>query len=223
MKRRAFLICLICSVIILGYIFQINRWDKYYANKVYQPPQELIVKASHYFQNPGFAVDLGCGPGNEAAYLLANGWKVLAIDREPSATGLVSSRKDIHSHERLMTLTASFDQALNWDELPDADLIYASNAIPFCHPLKFASLWNNIKQKIVRGGRFAGHFFGPHYQGFSEKDRKLMTFLSLEEVKALFEGFTIEYFNEIEQDDISGTGIPIHAHIFEVIAKKKLE
>lgn len=223
MKHYILLTCLICSAFLLIYSFQINKWDKYYANKIYQSPQELIVKAAYYFQNPGFAIDIGCGAGNEAIYLIARGWKVLAIDCEASATKIVSDRKDIASHERLATLTASFNHNLNWDQLPEADFIYASNALPFCHPAEFARVWNHIKAKLVPGGRFAGHFFGPCYQGFSNKDRKEMTFLALEEVNVLFDGFTIEYLNEIEQDDVSGTGIPVHAHIIEVIATKKNE
>lgn len=31
---------------------------------------------------PDFAIDLGCGVGRDTIYLLHNGWKVLAIDKE---------------------------------------------------------------------------------------------------------------------------------------------
>ena len=31
---------------------------------------------------PDFAIDLGCGAGRDTIYLLHNGWKVLAIDKE---------------------------------------------------------------------------------------------------------------------------------------------
>ena len=37
---------------------------------------------------PGKAYELGCGPGNDAAYLAEEGWKVTAVDISPSAIKL---------------------------------------------------------------------------------------------------------------------------------------
>ncbi len=37
---------------------------------------------------PGIAYDLGCGPGNDAAYLTQQGWKVTAVDIAESAIAL---------------------------------------------------------------------------------------------------------------------------------------
>jgi SAM-dependent methyltransferase len=37
---------------------------------------------------PGQAYELGCGPGNDAAYLAQKGWDVTAVDIAPSAIGL---------------------------------------------------------------------------------------------------------------------------------------
>lgn len=47
-----------------------------------------------------------------------------------------------------------------------------------------------------------------------------MTFLSLEQVKALFRGsFEIETLRETEEDGEASTGLK-HWHVFEVIARK---
>ena len=48
-----------------------------------------------------------------------------------------------------------------------------------------------------------------------------MTFFTKKEIYGLFEGFTIEYFQEQEEDGKSGTGQVIHSHIFDVIAQKQ--
>lgn len=37
---------------------------------------------------PGKAYDLGCGPGNDTAYLAKEGWKVTAVDISPTAVKL---------------------------------------------------------------------------------------------------------------------------------------
>ncbi len=38
--------------------------------------------------DPGKAYDLGCGPGNDAAFLAREGWKVTAVDISPTALQL---------------------------------------------------------------------------------------------------------------------------------------
>lgn len=50
-----------------------------------------------------------------------------------------------------------------------------------------------------------------------------MTFLTKEQLIKLLDGFDIEYFQEIEEDGTSGTGLKCHSHIFYVIAKKTTE
>ncbi len=222
MKCKIVVMLLLSGLIFL--LFNIlwgNKWEKYYKNKIYQPPQELVQKAIHSFKNPGKAIDLGCGIGNDVAFLLKNGWQVWAIDNQPKAIEMLKARKDIDSFDRLVTVTAGFDDELKWSDLPSVDLLYACYALPFSQPEQFKHTWEHIKEKILPGGRFAGHFFGLNYQGFSENEKKEMTFLTKDEIYNLFEDFTIEYFQEHEEDGESGTGRAIHSHIFEIIAQKR--
>lgn len=209
-----------CLLITAVAVLRGDKWDKYYKNKMYQPPRQLIVDALAYFKNPGTAIDLGSGVGNEAAFLLNNGWKVWAIDAQPKAAQLLMERNDIHSLDKLITITATFDQELKWEDLPQVDFVYASYSLPFSNPEKFDYVWKQVKEKILPGGRFAGHFFGLNYKGFTAQEMKNMTFLTLENVHHLFQDFTIEYFRESEKDGLSGTGRNVHSHIFEVIARK---
>ena len=57
--------------------------EKYYNNTESEKPrknvQYLIEKVKY---NPGKAIELGCGAGNDTVYLIKNNWNVLAIDRE---------------------------------------------------------------------------------------------------------------------------------------------
>ena len=222
MKRKISLILLLSGLIFLLFIiFWRNKWEKYYKNKLYQPPQELVQKAIQSFKNPGMAIDLGCGIGNEAAFLLKNGWQVWAIDNQTKAIQMLKKRNDIDSFERLVTVTAGFDDKLKWSDLPSVNLIYACYALPFCQPKQFKHTWDHIKEKILPEGRFAGHFFGLNYQGFTENEKKEMIFLTKEEIYNLFEDFTIDYFQEQEEYGKSGTGRAIHSHIFEIIAQKR--
>lgn len=223
MKLKNYLLIILAisiAALISFTVFRGSKWDKYYKNKMYQPPREVVVKSLDFFQTPGQVLDLGCGIGNETAYLLDNGWDVWAIDCEPKAIEIMKERKDINSSHRLVTEVAKFEN-LNWKKLPQFDLICAAYSLPFCEPQQFSSIWTCIKEKINPNGRFAGHFFGMNYSGFSNAEKSKMTFLTKEQIIELLDGFDIEYLREVEEDGVSGTGLKCHSHIFYVIAKKK--
>lgn len=212
------IVCILAAVL---FTLRGGKWDKYYRNKMDQPPRELIVEALSQFTITGDAIDLGCGVGNEAAFLIKHGWRVWAIDDQSKAIQLIQERNDISEKEKLMAICAAFDEGLNWDLLPQVDFIYASYSLPFSKPTHFKKLWEHIKEKTRPGGLFAGHFFGPHYQGFNSNEMQNMTFLTRAEVLDLFQDFDMVHFKEVEQEGQSGTGRQVHSHVFEIIARKK--
>jgi hypothetical protein len=114
----------------------------------------------------------------------------------------------------LQTKISKFEQI---DGLPPADLVHSSYSLPFCPPAYFSQLWKTINDAIKPDGYFIGQFFGPN-DSWAGKNPD-MTFLSKEEVQKLFTGFTIEKFNEIDDDGEAASG-PKHWHIFEVNARK---
>ena len=66
------------------------NWENFYQNVSGREPRELLLDVLKRFgsispDHPLQAIDLGCGDGTETAALLANGWQVMAIDREPAA------------------------------------------------------------------------------------------------------------------------------------------
>ena len=50
-----------------------------------------------------------------------------------------------------------------------------------------------------------------------------MTFLTKEDIRRLFDEFEIIRFKEIEKDGKTGMGEIKHWHIYDIIAKKKIE
>ncbi|MES2121550.1 MAG: class I SAM-dependent methyltransferase [Chlamydiota bacterium] len=215
---RITVVLLIALLSIGVLVFQRGKWDKYYRHALSHPPRQLVVDALNLFPRNGKAIDLGCGAGNEATLLLNQGWRVWAVDSEPKAIQLLLTRAP--DQERLVTTVARFEE-LHWNLLPEVDLFCATYSLPFCNPKEFANVWERITSKVAPGGRFAGHFFGLHYQGFNPKEMQSMTFLTKEEVLRLLQGFDIEYFRESEEEGQSGTGRDIHSHVFEVIARRK--
>jgi tellurite methyltransferase len=191
------------------------QWEDYY-NKISgrQPRQLLMDVVGRFEQDTAHtAIDLGCGDGTETAFLLANGWHVLAIDSEPSAFTHLKAKTPVEAQDRLQTQVATFETV----KLTPADLIYAGYSVPFCHPQHFEALWMQIVNHLNAGGRFAGQLFGVKDTWAISAD---MTFFTREQAQALFAGFEVEHFHEEDEEGHSTNG-PKHWHIFHVIAQKK--
>jgi trans-aconitate methyltransferase len=192
------------------------QWEQFYANVSGRQPRELLVDVIGRFgaaEGARQAIDLGCGDGTETAALLANGWRVLAIDGEPTAFTHLNAKIPTEAKARLQTQVARFDVAT----LMPAELIYAGFSIPFCRPQHFGALWDKIVANIVPGGRFAGQLFGVND---TWADNPKMTFFTEEGARTLFTGFEVEHFEEEDEDGQSSVGAK-HWHIFHVIAQKR--
>ncbi len=54
------------------------------------PDPDLATALEHFISTPGFALDLGSGPGIHAIALARRGWKVTAVDISPGAIRMAS-------------------------------------------------------------------------------------------------------------------------------------
>jgi membrane dipeptidase len=188
-----------------------SGWALYFDN-VADDPRATLLDALARFDEPGFAVDLGCGTGRDTRALLDAGWSVLAIDGEHDAIDRLRAAIPADGG-RLQTQVARFQEA-TW---PPCDLVNASFALPFCAPERFAALWEQIVDSLRPGGRFAGQIFG-------DRDSWVGTGInahSREEVLELLAPFDIERFEEIDEDGSTVTGKRKHWHLFHIVARKR--
>lgn len=194
-----------------------DTWVRYYRAVQGREPRALFLAAIAAFEvddfDPagGFAVDLGCGDGTETMALLARGWRVLAVDREPEAIERVLARLPEQARPRLETQVASFEEVV----LPPADFVYAGLSLPFCPPEQFPAVWERVVAAVRPGGRFAGHLFG---ERDSWNGNPTKTFHTAAELQQRFAGFTIESLSEVENDRPTALGEPKHWHVYEVVA-----
>jgi SAM-dependent methyltransferase len=194
-------------------------WPDFYRATAGQPPHQTLLAALARFEaerpgnEPGFAIDLGCGAGRDTFELLRRGWHVLAVDRQPEALAHLEAQALPAWQSRLQTQVAGFEQL----RLPPARLVNASFALPFCQPGDFKRLWAEIVQALPPGGRFAGHFFGPNDSWANTPE---MTFQTEAEVRALLAEFEIELFEERDEEGKTALGDSKHWHIFGVVARK---
>ncbi len=183
-------------------------WSDYYAANEGRAPRDQLLEVLGRFAEPGNAVDLGCGAGIDTLAMLDRGWRVLAVDAEAEAIDRVRHRAG--ERPGLETRIWPMEEV----ELPSADLVWASYSLFFCDPARFPDVWTRIRTAVRPGGRFAGELLGERDTWASRDDGTSMTRTQAE---ALFEGWTVERFEEEENDGEACSG-PKHWHLFHVIA-----
>lgn len=188
-----------------------SAWSAYYAAATTEPRQTLLDAADR-FEQPGFAVDLGCGAGRDTLELLRRGWHVLAIDAEQEA--IERLRREAPAGAPLETKVAPMEDA-RW---PDTQLVTSSFALPFCPPDRFDALWERIVASLPTGGRFCGHLFGERDEWAPGSGD--ITFHTRGEVERLLHGFVLERLSEVEEDGRTALGEAKHWHVFHVVARR---
>jgi tellurite methyltransferase len=184
-------------------------WSDYYAANEGRAPRDQLLDVLSLFDEPGSAVDLGCGAGIDTLAMLDRGWTVLAIDAEPEA--IERMRRRAGDNPALDTQLSPMEDV----DLPPADLVWASYSLFFCDPAHFPKVWERIRTSVRAGGRFAGELLGDRDSWASMPERTAMT---RAEAEALFTGWTVERFEEEDEDGEACSG-PKHWHLFHVIAQ----
>lgn len=188
---------------------------KYYKNTANALPHPMIREIINMNVKPGKAIDLGCGAGRDTIYLIKNGWKVLAIDKE-NTKKFITDKLNNEEIKRLKFEIQNFENI----ELEKNNLLVANFSIPFCNKIYFNEFWEKITDSILKDGYFVGNFFG--LNDTWAKTRKQMVFLTKEQVLDLFKNsFEIIRFKELDKYGKNGLGKMQHKHIYNVIAKKK--
>jgi SAM-dependent methyltransferase len=159
----------------------------------------------------GDAVDVGCGAGIETAAILARGWRVFAIDAEPDGIARVVARMAPEELSRLRVEVGGIEDVV----VPDVDLVWAGYSLFFIAPQRFPAVWQRIREAVRPGGRFAGQLLGERDTWATDDE---VNGHSRADVQRLFDGWSIERFEEEENDGDACSG-PKHWHLFHVVAR----
>jgi tellurite methyltransferase len=192
-------------------------WDEYYRATAGRNPSKWFVQAVDFIDanhgNGRLVVDLGCGNGVETKAFLDRGWRVFATDREPAAIEFTAARVTPDELDRLTTHVARFADL----EIPECDVVFAQLSLPFAPPDVFPGLWEKVTGAVKPGGFFVGQFLGPHDDWAGDDCLEH----SLDDVRALLDGWDILDLSEEEADGVAGAHRePKYWHIVAVIAQR---
>ena len=120
--------------------------EKYYGKTKTVMPHENVKKFIETEKKTGSAIDLGCGAGRDTVFLIKNGWKVTAIDRE-NTKKIIEQNLDEVEKERLKFICQNFESI----KLETNDLVVANFSLPFCNRDYFSEFWDKIENSISKG------------------------------------------------------------------------
>ena len=182
----------------------------FYQRTKNKSPSFLLVRALKHCVNRNDALDLGCGAGRDTRFLLQQGFRVTAVDRNPEAF----LRLQDLSQDQLTLVQCSFETFA----FGAYDLISAQWSLPFIQSDLFEETLHKIKQALRPDGIFTGQFFGIHDAWNAERSK--MTFCTQEQARLHLHGLQIITFWEVEEDTETTLGEPKHWHVFHFIARK---
>ncbi|MGI9281725.1 MAG: class I SAM-dependent methyltransferase [Endozoicomonas sp.] len=189
-------------------------WSEYYQKVAANPHKQSTEKAvSLNLSDSLVALDCGCGTGSDTAYLLSQGYTVSAFDVNQESVEFCRKR---FADETAVSIHCSGFESFTY---PQAGLVVANASLFFAHPESFPVIWQKIRASIQAGGVFCGDFMGPDDEWLEDKSH-ILTPLSEQDVKALFEGFEILEFSERNRRGPTARGPEKHWHTFSVMARK---
>lgn len=192
---------------------KLHPWPAYYDRTSARSARPLLLEALGRFKTSGYAIDLGCGAGLETLELIQQGWRVLAVDSEPTSGERVRALVQPQDRDRLETLSVTFEEM----ELPPAELIWSGYSLSFCPPAHFDEVWAKILGALKPGGRIACDIFGVRHAWSSNAD---MTFLTANQARESLEGLEVESFVEQDEEGMTAFQGLQHWHAFKIIARK---
>ena len=174
-------------------------------------PDQIVVRAIEISGRHGSALDLGAGALRETQLLLEAGFRVDAVDRDPTTAeiGLTLANPNLN--------VVDSDIADFPIRQGHYSLIAAINSLPFLSESEALSTIEHIKNGLAPGAVACFSLFGPRDEWASRAD---MCFFSLSEVSELFSDLECIECTEIERDRTTARGKMKHWHIITGIFKK---
>ena len=124
-------------------MIDMNKIEEFYEKTRNAQVHLNVKKFIELNNNPGLAIDLGCGAGRDTVFLLKNNWRVIAIDKE-NTKKIIEEKLDKKEKENFKFIQTKFEEV----HLDKNNLVVANFSIPFCENNSFKVLWKKIVDSI---------------------------------------------------------------------------
>ncbi|MCB9810978.1 MAG: methyltransferase domain-containing protein [Candidatus Nomurabacteria bacterium] len=181
-----------------------TKWTSYYSNTNTKSARPLLVEAMPYVNNGKYALDLGCGAGNDTIFLRENGFTVTSVD----------SSLEVKKYIPDVIISTFEDFSFSTDKY---DIVNAQYSLPFNSPDSFHKVFDKITKSLRLGGIFVGQFFGDSDEWSKNKD---MSFYTKDKVLEFFNQYHIHVFREKKENGRLASGEAKFWHVFSIIAEK---
>jgi trans-aconitate methyltransferase len=185
--------------------------EEYFQAALGRPLHEIYGILEPYLGSSGTAVDLGCGVGHAALFLLNKGYEVFAVDRSPAALEIVRGRLKPGHKATLVEADMS-----DWP-IPEADVITAGFSLFFLKPGQLEPFWKRLTASLKPGGLFAGQFLGVRDEWAGESHAAM----ERETLEEMLTPYDVLYFEEAERKGKTVLDRPKYWHVFHVVARKR--
>lgn len=189
------------------------KWQEYFNRTELGEPNILI---SQYFEHnqeksPLTVLDLGAGNGSDTKYFVDKKHVVYSVDFHEESIRRIDNSISLENKQSLHLIKSRFED-LDWNSMPEFDVVIAINSIFFITRKEFDLVWKNIKNRTKKDGLVILRLFG---NKIDWPNMKGMTLLSKEEISSMIKGFEIIKFSE---DFYKEKNITQHA--YNLILKK---
>jgi SAM-dependent methyltransferase len=191
-----------------------ESWRNYYEVTKSSPPRDTLVRAIKYLKKYNttknkLAYDIGSGAGYDACYIAKQKIKTIATDANPLLLDIYKEHKNKYPYLKFV------HSRLEDFEFNKCHLINASFVLPFLSIRNLNKVMHRIENALVKNGIFSGQFFGV------EDDWNHLSLVSNKKIDNYFKNFEIIYFDEFIGERKGASGIVKHAHIINLVVKKK--
>lgn len=175
----------------------------FYAASRELPVQPFMRTLEPFLPNPGRALDFGAGLGKEAAWLIARGWRVTAV--ECDVTALDDLRHNAPAAEVVLDLA---------DVKGEYDLTLACFSIFYPAPESLADTWRRLLALTKPGGILAGQLLGEQdsWANWARTAHR-------DEVEALYDGHERLYHEEVCREGKTAFGATKTWHVHHFVLR----
>lgn len=186
-------------------------------------PNELLQRIYNQVNAGSEFLDLGCGQGKDALFMLQKGFKITAVDNSPEGIKKIKESIQINNFPP-SNIDLFCEDIKNFDVKQEKyTIINAWNSLQFLSKQNALQLIDKIKKTIKGNGYVIISSFTTHDPLAKKIHNRNRCFFKSHELRNLFSDFNIVFYEEGTIADKGHSGSPEpHTHdIVKMIAQKK--